>query len=338
MDRVLILNHNDVVAALPPAQCARVMAEILLAHARGETFVPPRSAMAPPAAPGIMGLMPAWRFAAPISSDERTCTTAFGVKAVCVVPDNAARGLDPHQGTMILFDPETGAPTAILEASALTAIRTAAITAVATQTLARENSRVLSILGVGFQGRAHLKSLASVGQFDELRIFAPTRAHAIEAANTLTEGPPVRVMTSAEEAVRGADVVVTATSSRNPVLRREWLAPGAHINAVGASLASARELDTRTVADSAYFCDSRGLVCNEAGEFAVALAEGAISGEDHIRAEIGEVLAGTHPGRTSDSELTVFRSLGLAIADLAAAQAAVTAARERGGMGTVVAL
>ncbi len=142
---------------------------------------------------------------------------------------------------------------------------------------------------------------------------------------------------SAEEAVRGADVVVLATSSREPVLRREWLAPGAHVNAVGASMPAARELDVETVAAAALFCDSRESLRNEAGEFQLAVREGVISGEDHVRAELGEVLAGLRPGRESEDELTLFRSLGLAVEDLAAAQVAVAEAR-RSGLGVEVEL
>ena len=145
------------------------------------------------------------------------------------------------------------------------------------------------------------------------------------------------VAASAADAVRGADVVVTATSAREPVLRREWLKPGAHVNAVGASTPQARELDTATVAASALFCDSRESLRHEAGEFRLAITEGLIAGEDHVRAELGEVLAGTAPGRRDDGELTLFRSLGLAVEDLAAAELAVAVATER-GLGTEVEL
>jgi ornithine cyclodeaminase len=165
-----------------------------------------------------------------------------------------------------------------------------------------------------------------------VRVFSRNSEH----ARVLADGDPrAAAVGSAEEAVRGADVVVTATSSREPVLDREWLAPGAHVNAVGASMPSAREIDVATVAASALFCDSRESLRNEAGEFMLALKEGAIAGEDHVRAELGEVLAGQAPGRQSEAELTLFRSLGLAIEDLAAAQLAVQNARAH-GIGTEV--
>ena len=229
-------------------------------------------------------------------------------------------------------------PTAILDASAVTAVRTAAVSAVATDVLARTQARTLAILGAGVQGRAHLQALAAVRDFTRVRVYAPTRAHAQALADDARPaGGEVRAVATAEEAVRGADVVVAATNSPEPVLARAWLAPGAHVNAVGASTPRAREIDTATVAASALFCDSRESLRNEAGEFQLAVREGAIAGEEHVRAELGEVLAGSAPGRRDDGELTLFRSLGIAVEDLAAAETAVAAARAQ-GLGTEVEL
>lgn len=323
MSSVLILGHDDVIAALPPEECADAMAAVLAAHARGEAQMPLRSMVPFEGAAGFMGLMPAWR-----GGED----PVFSLKSLCVMPGNPARGLDSHQGTVTLFDGAIGVPRAILDASAVTAIRTAAVSAVATRVLSRVDAKVLAILGAGVQGKAHLDALLPVRSFEELRVFAPNRSHAELAA-----GDRATVASSVEEAIRGADVVVLATSSREPVVRRDWLAPGTHVNAVGASIPSARELDTRTVADCALFCDSRESLRNEAGEYLRAVQEGAIRGEDHVRGELGEVLAGTAPGRRSDDELTVFRSLGLAVEDLAAADSAVAAAR-RMGIGTEVEL
>ncbi len=329
---MLILSHRDVLAALHPQACAEAMAAVLAAHARGETYQPLRSVQVPPQAEGFMGLMPAWRAA------HDGMAAAFAVKALCLMPGNPARGLDMHQGTVTLFDGETGAATAILDASAVTAVRTAAVTAVATGALARRDARTLTILGAGVQGRAHLRALATVRDFEQVYVYAPTRAHAqavVEEAGS-AHGK-VTVALSAEQAVSDADVVVAATNAREPVLARGWLRPGTHLNAVGASTPRAREIDTATVAASALFCDNRESLRNEAGEFQLAVTEGLISGEDHVRAELGEVLAGRGPGRLDDGELTLFRSLGIGIEDLAAAQAAVAAARER-GLGTEVQL
>jgi len=177
--------------------------------------------------------------------------------------------------------------------------------------------RTVAILGAGVQGQAHARALRSVLGDAEIRIWSRSSGG------------------TAEEAVRDADVVCTCTSSREPVLRREWLAPGAHVNAVGSSVPSARELDTETMAAAALFVDRRESTLNESGDYLLAAGEGAI-GPDHIRAELGEVLVGAHPGRTSDAELTVFESLGLAVEDLAAAELVVRKAREQ-GVGTEVA-
>jgi ornithine cyclodeaminase/alanine dehydrogenase-like protein (mu-crystallin family) len=329
---VLILSHSDVLAALPARACADAMATVLAEHASGRTYLPLRSVMMPPQAAGFMGLMPGWR-----GPDQDSAAT-FALKAVCVMPGNPARGLDAHQGIVTLFDGRSGRPTAILDASAITQVRTAAVTTVATRVLARPDARTLAIIGAGTQARAHLEALAAARDFEQISIYAPTQAH----ARALIEqgdhgGGELRVAVSAEEAVRGADIVVTATSAREPVLRRDWLKPGAHVNAVGASTPRAREIDTATVAASALFCDSRESLRNEAGEFRLAIAEGLIAGEEHVRAELGEVLAGLAPGRRDDAELTLFRSLGLAIEDLAAAQSAVATAIER-GLGTEVEL
>ena len=200
----------------------------------------------------------------------------FSLKSLCVMPGNPARGLDSHQGTVTLFDGETGAPTAILDASAITAIRTAAVSAVATRVLAREDARVLAILGAGVQGKAHLDALLPVREFEEVRVYAPTARACAGAGRRPRRRSP---SSSAEEAVRGADVVVLATSSREPVISRDWLAPGAHVNAIGASVPSARELDVDTVAACALFCDSRESLRNEAGEYPA----GARAGRDRGR-------------------------------------------------------
>jgi ornithine cyclodeaminase/alanine dehydrogenase-like protein (mu-crystallin family) len=332
--RVLILSHDDVLAALPPQACAEAMRAVLAEHARGETYMPLRSVMKPPGAAGFLGLMPGWR------RPQRGNPAVFALKAVCIMPGNPARGLDAHQGIVTLFDGETGIPTAILDAAAITEVRTAAVTAVATSVLARQDARTLAILGAGPQARAHLRALAHLRDFQQVRVYAPTVAHAhavAEHARSARDGLSVAVAPSAEEALRDADVVVTATSSREPVLRLDWLKPGAHLNAVGASTPQAREIDTATVAASALYCDSRESLRNEAGEFRLAVSEGLIAGEEHVRAELGEVLAGTAQGRRDDSELTMFRSLGLAVEDLAAAEYAVATARE-GGLGTVAEL
>jgi ornithine cyclodeaminase/alanine dehydrogenase-like protein (mu-crystallin family) len=321
---VLVLGYDEVSRLLPMDECIEVMEEALAALARGEMYLPLRFVVRPPNAAGFMGLMPSYR------GGERP---AFGLKAINVIPDNPRlRGLDAHQGGVLLSDGESGEPLAFLNASAITEIRTAAVSAVATRALAREDARELAILGAGVQARSHLESMAALGRFTLARIWSRTEEHARRLAEE-TEAPfPVEVAGSAEEAVRGADVIVTATAAAEPVVQREWVAEGAHINAVGACLPHVRELDTRTVADAAFFTDRRESAENEAGDFVLALREGAI-GPEHIRAELGEVVAGVAGGRDGDDEITVFESLGIAIEDLAAADHVVRRARaERVGV------
>jgi ornithine cyclodeaminase/alanine dehydrogenase-like protein (mu-crystallin family) len=313
---VLVLNQQEVERLLDMEGCIEAMADALASLARGEVHVPLRFLVNPENEPSLIGLMPAHRAGeAPL----------YSLKTVCVFPDNPKRGLDAHQGTVTLFDGETGEVRALMNASAITAIRTAAVSAVATRLLAREDVRVLGVLGAGVQARSHLEALRLVRDFERVRIFSPTAEH----AKTLAAAAGAEAVETAEDAVRGADVVVTATSSVGPVLQRDWLQEGAHVNAVGGRPPMMRELDTATIAGSAFFVDRRESAEAEAFDYRDALEAGAI-GPDHIRAEIGEVLVGSKPGRSADGELTVFRSLGLAVEDLAAAEYVVRRARETG--------
>lgn len=290
MKKVVVLSEHDVDDLLTTEECIAVMEDALAALATGEVHNPLRQAIRAPGAPGLLGLMPAWRGGG---------TPYYALKEVCVFPENPKRGLDTHVGAVILHSGETGEPLAIMNASAITAIRTAAVSAVATRLLAREDASVLAIIGTGVQGKKHREAIPLVRPVREIRMCGRDD--------------------SVEQAVRGADIIVTATSSREPILRREWLSPGAHINAVGSSIASARELDSATVAASSLFVDRRESTVNESGDYLFALREGAIDGPGHIRAELGEILIGAARGRTSPDELTLFKSLGLAIEDLASA-------------------
>jgi ornithine cyclodeaminase/alanine dehydrogenase-like protein (mu-crystallin family) len=313
---MLVLNQEEVERLLDMKGCIGAMENALAALARGQVEVPLRFVMSPAGEPSLLGLMPAHR-----AGD----TPLYSLKTVAVFPDNPKRGLDAHQGTVTLFDGETGEVRVLMNASAITAIRTAAVSAVATRLLAREDARVLGILGAGVQARSHLEALPLVRSFETVRIFSRTAEH----AQALADEVGAEAVGSAEEAVREADVVVTATSSAEPVLEREWLRAGVHVNAVGGRPPQMTELDTATIVDSAFFVDRRESAEAEAGDYRAALESGAIS-PGHIRAELGEVLIGSAPGRSSDDELTVFRSLGLAVEDLAAAEYVVARARETG--------
>lgn len=317
MSRVLVLSEHEVAEHLTMDECIRVMEEALSALARGDVHLPLRVKVQPSGAPGLLGLMPSWRGGT---------TPYFGVKEVCVFPGNPARGLDTHLGAVLLHSGETGELLAVVNASAVTAIRTAAVSAVATKLLARPESHTLAILGAGVQARHHLEAIQRV---------RPIRTIKVYSRSAVKNMPGATVCGTAEEAVSEADIIVTATSSKEPVLRREWISPGAHINAVGSSIPSARELDGATVAAASLFVDRRESTVNESGDYLFALREGAISGPDHIRGELGEILVGKVEGRRSADEITLFKSLGLAIEDLAAA-AFLFEKAQRIGLGTWV--
>jgi len=310
---VRVLSERDVHRLLPMADCIAAMEEVLAALAREELYNPLRFLVRPPGETTLMGLMPAHRSGA---------EGVYSLKTVCIAPGNAARGLDSHQGFVALFDGETGATRALVNAGAITSIRTAAVSAVATRLLARPGARTLAILGAGIQARAHLEAMRAVLPFEQVRVWSRTPGRAAEL-DGVEEKP------SAEEALRGADVVVTATSAREPIVRRAWLTEGAHVNAVGSSIPTTRELDTATMAEAALYVDRRESTVNEAGDYLFPLREGAI-GPDSIRGEIGELLIGAVEGRSSDSELTVFKSLGLAVEDLAAAEQVLRRAEAEG--------
>jgi ornithine cyclodeaminase len=317
---MLVLSHADVERLLPMEECIEVMSDALAGLARGELYQPLRSVVRPPGAAAFYGLMPGYR------AGEHS---AFALKAVVIVPGNPSRGLDAHQGAVLLSNGETGELDAVLDASAFTAIRTAAVSAVATRALARDDARTLAIIGAGVQARAHLEAMGHVRPFERAFVWSRTPEHARGLAKGAVASFPVEPVDSADAAVREADVIVTVTSSPEPVLRHEWIGEGTHINAVGASIPTSRELDTATVAAATLFVDRRESTENESGDYLVPLREQAI-GAEHIRAELGEVLIGAHAGRTSANEITIFKSLGLAIEDLAAAEFVVRRARETG--------
>ena len=309
---VLILNEEDVRQLLPMNECIDVMERAFVALARGEVDQPLRTIFRPPKIKGVMAMMPTFR------GGE---TPLFGLKAICVFPGNAAIGKDAHQGAVVLFDGATGELRAIANASAITAIRTAAVSGLATRLLANQDASSLAIIGAGVQARAHLEAIACVRKLKRVRVAASSRENAERFVATMKSNADLemRAVDGAEEAVREADIIVTATTSREPVVQCQWLRPGAHINAIGTFSPKARELDTATMVAASIFVDRRESAFNEAGDYLIAAEEGAI-GPDNILAELGEVLTGQHPGRTSSDEITVFKSLGLAMEDLAAAE------------------
>jgi ornithine cyclodeaminase len=318
---VLVIDQQAVSRLLSMDACMAAMAEALAALAGGEALMPLRTVVWLPDRSGALAAMPSVLPSAGV----------LGIKVITVFPGNAGTAFDSHQGAVLLFEGQHGRLQAIVDATEVTAIRTAAVSGVATRLLAREDAGDLAILGAGTQARSHLAAMLSARPIWRVRVWSRTRAAAerFSAQETARHGIHVEAVSSAADAVDGADVICTTTSSPQPVLFGEWLSPGAHVNAVGAVGPGSRELDTEAILRARLYVDRRESAANEAGEFIQALAEGAV-GRDHIVGEIGEVLIGTAPGRRSVEEITVFRGVGLAVEDLAAARLVHRLALERG--------
>jgi ornithine cyclodeaminase len=264
----------------------------------------------------------------------------LAVKVVSVFPNNNQLGLPTIHALVLAVDATTGIPQALLEGGSLTAIRTGAVSGAATDLLAREDARTAAIIGSGVQARTQLEAVCTVRKIDEVRVFSLDREQAEMFAAELAGREPIpqsiRVMESAEIAVDGADIVCTATTSSTPVFDGEAIQPGTHINAVGAFTPTMQEVDTYTVQRSLVVVDSRQEALAEAGDLIIPIENGYI-GEEHITAELGEIVTGIHPGRTADSQVTFFKSVGVAVQDAAAASIALNNAKAR-GLGTLVTL
>jgi ornithine cyclodeaminase len=317
----LIIPQSEVPGLLPMGECIDAMADALLALADGDAVLPLRSMVWMPDKSGLLGLMPAY-LGAPRS---------LGLKVISYLPKNHGSARDSHQGAVLLFDTESGALLAMIDASSITAIRTAAVSGLATRLLAREDAGDLAILGSGVQASAHLDAMRTVRRLRRVRVCSSSmaRASAFASQHEAALGVPIEAVATAKEAVVGADLICTATSSREPVLFSEWIAAGAHINAVGACFAAARELDTAAVVRSRLYVDRRESLLAEAGDFLIPKAEGAL-GDDHIVGELGDVLARRVAARRSGDEVTLFKSLGIAVEDLAAAHLIHARARAAG--------
>jgi ornithine cyclodeaminase/alanine dehydrogenase-like protein (mu-crystallin family) len=319
--KVLFVNEAGVHRLLTMDVCVPLMRHALSALSRGDVVLPLRSLVRLPDGSGILGLMPGYL------GEPRS----FGLKVVTVMPGNHGTPYDSHQGVVMLFGLEHGEPLAILDATAITAIRTAAASAAATDALARTDAGDLALIGSGAQARTHLRAMRAVRPLRRVRVWSRSRENAERLAREEGGGAGVRIEVSAtgEEAVRGADLICTTTASREPVLRGDWLAPGAHVNAVGACFPSSRELDPEAVRRARFFTDCRESCEKEAGDYLLARKDGAISAE-HLLGEVGQVFLDRIPGRISLDDITVYESLGVAVEDLAAAQAIHLHAVERG--------
>jgi ornithine cyclodeaminase len=308
--QVLMVNHQEVQQWLPMSECMDGMTETLKMLSRGNAVNPLRHAMWLPDKSGLIGMMPAYL------GD----TGVMGLKAISVFPGNHATDYDSHQGAVMLFETKNGRLLAMMDASKITAIRTAAVSGVATRLLAREDASHLTILGSGVQAKTHLEAMQVARKITSVRVWSQHFDHAQKFSDQTSadHNIPIRAFDTVKEAVAGADIICTVTSATEPILRGDWISPGTHINAVGSSVAFARELDTAAVVKAKLFVDRKESTLNEAGDFLFPKKEGAID-DGHIQGEIGDILLDKIGGRVSLEEITLFKSLGLAAEDVASA-------------------
>lgn len=321
------LTEQEVRQVLPASEfpaLVDLMADTLADFSANRATQPVRTAL-PVGPPGqYLGVMPALL----------PGVGALGAKLVSVVPSNVQRGLSSHIGIIVLFDPETGALRAVMDARYITEVRTAAVSAVSVRHMARPNATRLGLIGAGVQARSHVEVFAAIRPLARVRVWSPdtTEVDAFVRDVSRRLALDVRAAGSAEEAVRDADLVVLATSSDQAVVRSEWIADGTHVVSVGACRPHQREMDPRLVARSRLVVDSLAAAVVESGDIVMGIAEGWF-GREHLVGELGAVAAGLVPGRTATGEVTIFKSLGLAVEDVAAADlAARRADAERLGL------
>jgi ornithine cyclodeaminase/alanine dehydrogenase-like protein (mu-crystallin family) len=323
---MLIINQADVIRALPMERCIAEMRRTLAALARGEAVQPLRNHIMLPDRRGLLGMMPGYLAPA----------RALGIKVITIFHANEGTSFDSHQGAVLLFEEEHGSLVAIMDATAITAIRTAAVSGLATDLLAPPGAGDLAVLGAGTQALTHIEAIQCVRPLRRLRLWNRTAERARRLAELVATrfGLKPEICSSVAAAVAGAEIVCTTTGAKDPILRSEWVSEGAHLNVVGSSVPSKREVDSALVARSVLFVDRRESALNEAGDIMIPLKEGLIAA-DHIAAELGDVILGSHPGRRSKEEITLFKSQGLAVEDLGSARLIYDSARA-GGLGTEV--
>lgn len=326
----LLLSRDDVASVLTMRDCMEMVETAFAQLARGDTIMPQRAAFRTEKHHGLFLGMPAY-----IGGEM----DALGLKVVTVYPDNPKRfGKPTIYGTLLLLDPVTGECRAIMDAGYLTAVRTGAASGVATGHLARKNARTCALFGAGVQARKQIEAVHLVRPLDTVWVIDPAEELRDRFAKEVEDELEITVVPTgdAEAAVRAADIVVTASSSPTPVFEGGWLKPGAHINNIGSHSPAARELDTETVKRSYYVADLKEANLAEAGDILIPIEEGAVTA-DHIAADLGEVVTGKKPGRTSEDQITLFKSCGLAIQDISSAAAVYKAALMKGA-GTEIAL
>ena len=307
---MIFLSEGEVRELLDLDQLVDALADAHRDLSAGEASMPPRIAALVEERQGLLGVMPSY-----LPSAGLAC------KLVTLFPQNTDR--HTHQAVIAVFDPENGTPLALMDGRYITATRTAAGSALATRLLAREDAEVLALLGTGVQARSHARALPRVRQFSEIRVAGRDRSRAEALAEEI--GPQARAVDTYEEAVRGSDVVAATSHATEPIVRREWLSPGVHVNSVGLN-PSGREVDEQTVADALLVVESRESALTPPPAGAPELV--GLSAAD-VHAELGELVAGTKPGRTSRDQITLYKSVGVAVQDAAAAALVLAAAKGR---------
>jgi alanine dehydrogenase len=317
---MLVLSEKQVESLIEIEELIAALERAHIQYSIGKAVMPVRLVVPLPQIDGRITSMPGF-----LEADR-----ALGMKVVTYFQHNPQRNLPAILATVLLFSSETGAPIAVMDGNYITAIRTACASALATKVLANAETPVLAILGAGVQARAHIRALSGVRKISRIKIYSPSGASAASIKKDLEPacGIPIETAASAEEAVRGADLLVTCSTAKEPILRHEWVKPGAHVNAVGSHRPDYRELDGATVAHARLVVDSRQAIMAECGDVLLAIKENAIT-EAHIHAEIGEILAARKPARSAPDEITVYKSVGIAIQDVAAANLAYRKALER---------
>jgi len=303
----LFISKEKIASFLPMSECIDVMEKMFRSLANGKCLQPLRSFMRMPDKSGLLGMMPGY-------AEE---LGVMGIKVITVFHANKDAGFPSHQGVVILFDARHGQPLMMFDASEVTAIRTAAASALATKLLSRQNSQVLAILGSGEQAVRHIEAVMLTRKISQINLWGRNEKNSIELVKkvSMPYNSPITIMQDARQAVENADIVCTVTSSPQPVVLGDWIRPGTHVNAVGSSIPGARELDTAAIAKSKLFTDCYESLFHEAGEFLIPKKEGAVR-DDHVKGELGEVLIGTKQGRTGADDITVFKSLGIAAEDI----------------------
>lgn len=321
MQHFRLLTEDHVKALLPMSELITAMEAAVARFSAGEVLQPVRTVLSVGPTQAFFGLMPAY-----IEQPAR-----LGAKLVTVFNDNHTRGLPSHLATIVLLDPETGALVALIDGRYITEARTAAVSAVSARHLARPDAATLAIIGSGVQARSHLAAYSEVRALRDVRVWSPNARSRERFVEDMTNRVPARLhdSASAEDAVHGADLVVLATSSPTPVIEDDWIAAGAHVVSVGACRPDQREMAPALVRRSRLFVDSRAAALVESGDVVLGIKEHRFD-EQHIAGEIGEVVLGRADGRTSDSQITVFKSLGMAVEDVVTADLVFRQAMETG--------